>query len=105
MLRILDKAPLGSLSTTTAPSRPHINTAFFVLDQPTLAMYFLSEPGTQHIRNIAATPQGAATFFDSHQIWGDALSGVQLFGSVSESTGADRTKADALYRARFPAFG
>lgn len=46
----------------------------------------------------------AVAVFDSHQRWGGADRGVQLFGAGSEAVGPSAGVAAAAYSRRFPGF-
>ena len=61
---------------------------------------FLSAGHTRHARNIAATPEVAATIQSDYDDW-TAIKGIQLEGTVEQLDGARRSAALALYSARF----
>ena len=59
---------------------------------------FLSAGHTRHARNIAATPEVAATIQSDYDDW-TAIKGIQLEGTVEQLDGARRSAALALYSA------
>lgn len=64
-------------------------------------LYFLSSPGSRHIRNLAAVPAAAATVQEDYEDW-RAIKGVQLEGSVEELSGESAMRAQLLYGEKFP---
>ena len=46
----------------------------------------------------------AMAVFDSHQLWGAAHKGVQIFGNCILAEGSAEDNARELYAARFPAY-
>jgi len=104
VLEILGSNRLCSIATVTAAGQPHINTAFFVVEESTLSLYFLSDPASLHAVNLHGNPHAAVTVFHSQQIWGDSLVGLQLFGSAAGAAEAVSATAESLYRQRFPAY-
>jgi uncharacterized protein YhbP (UPF0306 family) len=81
----------------------HINTAFFAWRED-LVLYFLSRPSTQHAANLLRTPAMAWTVFDSRQVWGEPHRGLQMFGTGSRVSEAERREAERVYGARFPGY-
>ena len=101
--RILRENVLCSISTISARSRAHINTAYFSCS-PDLEVYFLSDTGSIHCRNLERNASMAMTIFRSAQAWGRPNRGVQLFGTGRLADGADAERAERLYGSRFPAY-
>lgn len=65
------------------------------------SLYFLSAGHTRHARCMAANPRVAATIQEDYDDWRE-IKGIQLEGSVRLLAGADREKAIALYREKYP---
>lgn len=78
----------------------HVNTAYFARDG--FHLFWLSDPASQHSRNIRARPTTAVAVFESG-VWGEGDRGIQLFGSTRQLPRTDRAAAELLYAARFPA--
>lgn len=102
-LRILRANRLCSIATVTAGNRAHIHTAYFCYSGD-LEVFFLSDPDSQHCRNLARNSSAAITIFSTAQKWGGPDRGIQLFGSCQEARGRQATKAARLYGKRFPAY-
>src|SRR5205814_6810141 len=86
IVRILRTNTLCSLATVTANRRAHINHVYFCYSGD-FAFYFLSDPSSQHCRNLKTNASMAITVFGSAQKWGGADRGVQLFGRCREAVG------------------
>jgi uncharacterized protein YhbP (UPF0306 family) len=98
--RILRENVLCSMSTVAPGNRPHINTAYFC-HTPDLEFYFLSDPSSQHCRNLERNPSVAMTIFRSAQVWGGPDRGLQLFGTCRRTRGRGAREAERCYAARF----
>ncbi len=103
ILRVLRRNVLCSMSTVTRGNQAHINTAYFCYSDA-LELYFLSDSGSLHSKNLAANPSMAVTVFNSEQTWGNPDRGIQLFGTCREARGPQAKKAERLYGARFPLY-
>jgi uncharacterized protein YhbP (UPF0306 family) len=103
LFRIIARTQLCSIATVARENRAYINTAFFAYSA-NLEVYFLSDPESQHCRNLSANPSMAMTIFDSSQPWEKPGRGVQLFGAGSRAVGRQAGVARKVYGARFPAF-
>src|SRR5467141_3479905 len=103
VMRILAETKLCSIATVARGSRAHINTAFFAYS-PNLELYFLSDPGSLHCRNLLANPTMAMTVFDSNQRWENPGRGIQLFGTSHRTRDREADRAEVTYGTRFPAF-
>jgi uncharacterized protein YhbP (UPF0306 family) len=101
--RILSANNLCSMATRSEAGLVDINTAFFSVGAD-LTLYFLSNPRAGHCRNLLCIPQMAATVFDSHQRWGDAHAGLQLFGLGAAVLPEHLEQARASYAARFAGY-
>jgi len=94
---------LCSMATIDPRRRAHISTAYFCYSED-LELYFLSDPGSLHCRDLAANPSMAMAIFSSSQRWGDSDRGMQLFGRCTEAKGRTAAEAERLYGRRFPRF-
>jgi len=103
VMRILAETKLCSIATVAQGNRAHINTAFFAYS-PNLELYFLSDPGSHHCRNLLANSSMAMTVFNSNQGWERPGRGIQLFGTGHRIQGRRADRAEATYSSRFPAF-
>lgn len=103
VFRLLQENVLCSMSTVTARSLAHINTAYFAYSDD-LELFFYSYPDSQHSRNLTKNTSMAVSIFGSAQVWGKPDRGMQLFGTCEEARGRSATKAERTYGARFPGF-
>jgi uncharacterized protein YhbP (UPF0306 family) len=103
VLRVLSETKLCSIATVARGNRAHINTAFFAYS-PNLELYFLSDPGSLHCRNLVANPSMAMTIFNSSQKWDAPGRGIQLFGRGHRTQARLADRAEKVYGNRFPAF-
>jgi uncharacterized protein YhbP (UPF0306 family) len=101
--RTLRENVLCSMSTVSPGNRPHINTAYFCYT-PDLELYFLSDPSSQHCRNLERNAGLAMTIFRSAQEWGGQDRGIQLFGLCRRTSGRGARDAERCYAARFPPY-
>jgi uncharacterized protein YhbP (UPF0306 family) len=92
------------MSTVAHEKQAHINTAFIAYSM-NLEFYFLSDPESQHCRNLSSNPSLAMTIFDSSKRWENPGVGVQLFGTGRRAVGRQADLARKVYGTRFPAFG
>lgn len=83
---------------TVGDSEPHINTAFYCLDEE-LNIYILTPPDTIHGENLEEKDSVAVDIHDSHQKWADKKQGVQIFGAARKAD--EKDKALKLYSERF----
>jgi uncharacterized protein YhbP (UPF0306 family) len=100
---LLEASTLCAIATVSRRGQPHVNTAYFAWSSE-LDLYWLSEPGAEHSRNLRVSPGTAVAVYDSSQSWGGADRGIQLFGSASELAGPDAREAERVYSLRFPDF-
>ena len=98
--RILRENVLCSMSTVGPGNRAHINTAYFCYT-PELVLYFLSDPGSRHGRNLERNPSLAMAIFKSAQGWGGQDRGLQLFGTCRRTRGRGARDAERFYAPRF----
>jgi len=101
--RILRENVLCSMSTIGSRNRPHINTAYFCYS-PSLEIFFLSDAGSAHGRNLERSPSTAMAVFRSTQVWGGSDRGLQLFGTCHPAAGPFARQAAQFYGKRFPRY-
>ncbi|HZY91251.1 MAG TPA: pyridoxamine 5'-phosphate oxidase family protein [Thermoplasmata archaeon] len=103
VLQTLAETPLGALATSGPRGRAHVNTAYFAYS-PRLEIVFLSEPTSEHMRNLARSPSAGFAVFRSDQRWGGSDRGLQLFGRGAVVADSMRPAAEAIYARRFPLY-
>jgi uncharacterized protein YhbP (UPF0306 family) len=100
---LLEASPLCAIATVASGDRAHVNTAYFAWSAD-FQLVWLSEPRARHSRNLDVNGSAAIVVHDSHQTWGYADRGIQLFGRARRVEGAAEEAAAALYAERFAAF-
>jgi uncharacterized protein YhbP (UPF0306 family) len=100
---LLDASTLCAIATVSSGGRAHVNTAYFAWTSD-LQVVWLSERRARHSRNLRADATAAVAVYDSHQTWGEADRGLQLFGSAHELEGPRAIDAARIYEERFPAY-
>ena len=94
----LDAQHVMSLATLGA-SGPHAANLFYARDG--LAPVWVSEPDTQHSRNLSGTPQVAATVAPDTADFA-AIQGLQIAGTARQITDTEeRTRLLGLLEARY----
>jgi uncharacterized protein len=85
---------------TLGPDGPWASSVFYV--NLGFNLYFLSEPTTQHSRNIAGTPTISATINEDYKDWRE-IKGIQLSGVCAEVRGkVEAGRALAAYVKKYP---
>jgi len=85
---------------TEQDGRPWAASLFYANEGFTL--YFVSDPGTQHAKNLKGNPRVAATIAADQGDW-RAITGLQLEGTCEEiGNPVDAARALAVYGAKFP---
>ena len=69
---------------------------------PDLTLYFVSQPTTEHVKNLEAQDDIACAIAHSEQSWDRPRRGLQIYGHAFRPTGADLKKATDAYFARWP---
>jgi uncharacterized protein len=93
---VMSLATLGS-------NGPHATSLFYACDG--LALVWVSEPDTQHSREIEAAPRVAATVAPDYSDF-TAIRGVQIAGAARRIVEADERKRHlAMLEARYPFLG
>ncbi|SRR6266852_3085518 len=84
--RLMNASPLCSLATVTPQGRAHISHMYFAWTER-FEIFWFSDEGSVHSRNLARNPSAAITVYDSHQVNGRPDRGIQLFGTAAIATG------------------
>ena len=85
---------------TVGSEGPWATTVFYASSDFTL--YFLSEPKTQHVRNVVENPTIAATINEDYKDWRQ-IKGIQMAATCAEVTGKlELTRALATYVKKYP---
>lgn len=91
-----------SMATIATDGAPYINTAFYTYNK-SWHLYIMTNPATQHSRNLAVNNQCSMTIFDSGQVPAGkvGLMGLQLFGTMKQVDATRAGKVFSLYAKRF----
>lgn len=90
-----------TLATTGASAEPHAAPVYFVAGE-NRALYFFSDPESQHSRDLAQNPMAAAAVYPESFDWQD-IRGLQMHGEVYPvPAGAEWEAAWRVYAAKFP---
>lgn len=90
-----------TLATVSSQDGPAAADLYYVADD-SLNLYFLSEPGARHARNLIADPRVAATIHPQTWDW-KGIKGVQLEGiCVPLEAPSERAAALARYGRKYP---
>lgn len=84
---------------TVGPDGPAVAPVFYAAGER-LDLYFLSEPGTAHGRNLAANPAAAAAIYADEADW-RSLRGLQLRGRADLVPAAGLAQAAAVYGRKY----
>ena len=104
LFEILKNNTLLSLSTVTPNGNAYINTAFYAFDNK-LRIYIITDPKSNHSKNLVKNQSIAISIFDSHfEFWKDKLKGVQLFGKGYKTPILQMHSATYCFIKRFPLF-
>ena len=88
---------------TSGPDGPWAAGLFYVNDA--FVLYWLSDPGSRHSRNVAQDPRVAVTVHEDYRDW-RVIQGIQMEGTavpVGPIRSAER--AARLYAAKYPFLG
>jgi len=99
--KILDANSLCTLATVDSKGNPHANTAYFAVDSY-LNIYLLTQPSTQHGKNIERNHQVAITIFESNQPWGKPHRGLQLGGICKKVGQKEQGAVFHIYSTKHP---
>lgn len=100
---VLGKNKLCAIASIRENNKSYIHTAFYVFTDG-LELFFLSEPCSQHSLNFENNSSTAISIYDSNQVWGKELLGIQLFGKCEGAKGKDVIKGYYLYAKRYNDF-
>ena len=88
---------------TEQDGRPWASSLFYANDGFTL--YVVSDPETQHAKNLKGNPRVAVTIAEDHRDW-RAITGLQLEGTCEEiGHPVDAARALAVYATKFSFIG
>lgn len=96
---ILNVNTLCSIATLKS-GNSYIHTAYYCFNKH-LDFYFISDPATQHTKNVEENPSIAMAIYDSRQSWDNNKAGLQIFGICKTATGAQLVEGTMLYLQRF----
>jgi uncharacterized protein YhbP (UPF0306 family) len=99
LLQLLDETPAFTLATLDPGGAPRATPLFFAVDGWSLV--FLSDPNSQHSRNLQADPRCGAALYPPAADW-RALRGLQMRGRARSLTEAESPHALQIYLRRFP---
>lgn len=85
---------------TAGPDGPWAAAVFYASD-PAFNLYFVTDPGTRHGRNLAAGGRASAAIHAGAESWND-IRGLQIEGAAVRVSDAERAEALAIYLDRFP---
>ncbi len=85
---------------THGPEGPWASPVYYASD-PTLSLYFFSDPQSRHGRNLAQSGWAGGAVTEEYERWED-IQGVQLEGPVDTLAGVERQAALALYLGKYP---
>lgn len=86
---------------TSGPRGPWAASVFYASDAQ-FRLYFVSDAGTRHARDMAADPRVALTIGPEPAGWHE-VRGLQVEGEATRLAGAERAAALSLYLAKYPA--
>lgn len=100
ILALLAETQALTLATLDPDGRPRATPIFFAFDDRA-DLIFLSDPQTQHCRNLEREPSASAALYPEVSDW-RGLRGLQIKGVASSVPASDREAALSQYTARFP---
>ena len=89
-----------TLATVDPDGTPRATPLFFATDG-TIGLLFLSDPDSQHSRNLSRDPRAAVGIYPQEQDW-QRIRGLQMKGRVDVPADAEAKEAMTCYRSRFP---
>ncbi|MFB6116279.1 MAG: pyridoxamine 5'-phosphate oxidase family protein [Candidatus Nanosalina sp.] len=101
---IADENKLLALVTVSEGQEAFNATAFYAFDDD-LNFYILTEPNTDHCKNLRENSSISLSIYDSHQDWGDEKKGLQVFGKAEQVPEEEIPEVLELYLERFPELG
>lgn len=99
LLQLLDETSTFTLATLDPDGAPRATPLFYAVDG--LSLVFLSDPNSQHCRNLQAHPRCSAALYPAVADW-RALRGLQMRGRAHSLSATEAPLALRLYLRRFP---
>jgi uncharacterized protein YhbP (UPF0306 family) len=78
----------------------YIHTAYYSFNDK-LNFFYISDPETQHTKNIEVNQSVALSIYNSDQPWDNNKCGLQIFGKCEQATGSKLIDGTFLYLKRF----
>ncbi len=97
---LLGRTMLCTMATVTPDNLPYANTCFFAVTND-LSLVVLTPPTTKHSTNLSHRPDVSVTVFDSSQVSGNDLQGLQLFGICHQASLVETPDCLLTYGRRF----
>lgn len=97
--RILNANILCSIASIKE-NESYIHTAYYCFNNK-LNFYFISDPSTQHTKNIESNHSVAIALYDSKQPWDNNKCGLQIFGKCEIAKGLKLVEGTFQYLNRF----
>jgi len=97
---LLEETTTMVLATRMPDGTPRATPVYFAADDR-LRLIFLSDPGSVHSRNLAASPQASAAIYPEEGNW-RKLRGLQMAGQARTLDGDEAEAARRVYARRFP---
>ena len=99
---ILENNKLLSMATIKNKTESYINTAFYSYNNR-LDFFILTDPKSQHSKNLNNNSSVALSIFNSNQSWNGDLKGLQLMGTSKQASPIEGKEGLMLYMNRFTA--
>lgn len=100
ILEILESNILCAIATIKEDQTSYIHTAYYCFND-SLDFFFLSDPNSQHCRNITINDTVAIAIYNSDQPWAEDQKGAQILGRCQQAKGRKLIEATTLYLKRF----
>ena len=102
--KLMNASPLFALATVAPGGRAYISHMYFAWTD-SFDVCWISDPDSQHSRNLAKNRSSAVTIYNSAQTWGRPDRGIHLFGTAGEVHGRLAREAEQAYAKRFASYG
>ncbi len=93
-----------TLTLATAEGDQPWAAALYYVSDADLNLYFISDPGTRHVRQGLRSGAVAVAIHGAHQPWA-TIRGIQIQGRLEVIAPGDRNRVEAVYFARFSDVG
>jgi hypothetical protein len=100
--KILDNNTLLAMSSVNGVES-HINTVFFAYNE-NLELIMLTDPNDEHSHNVESNPSVGVAIWNTPEVFGENLQGVQIWGECSRLKGIKQLDGLRVYNNRFPTF-